>query len=101
MVGFLGMRMLDADGQALLTDVERGSALRRATEVTVPPSGHASAPLSWADVDSEQGCVAPAGLAITPPNDTRVVATAWPGVGLVCRYGELETAPVHSGVAKV
>lgn len=101
MVGFLGIKMLAADGQALLTDVERGTVLRPATEVVVRPAGQASTLLSWADVDSEQGCVAPAGVAITPPNDTQVVATTWPVVGLVCQYGQIETAPVHGGIARL
>jgi hypothetical protein len=101
MVGFLGLQMLGADGQALLTDLERGTVLRPATEVVVPPAGRASTLLSWADVDSEQGCVAPTGIAITPPNDTQVVAATWPVVGLVCQYGEIVTAPVHSGIARL
>jgi Protein of unknown function (DUF4232) len=98
MVGFVGLRMLGADGDGLLTDVERGAALRPPSEVVVPPAGQASTLLSWTDVDSAQGCVAPSGIAITPPNDTQVVATTWPVVGLVCEYGRIEAAPVHRGV---
>ncbi len=101
MVGFLGLRMLGADGDVLVTDVERGDLLRPPTEVVVPPAGRASTLLSWSDVDSAQGCVAPSGIAITPPNDTQVLATSWPVVGLVCEYGQIEAAPVHRGVGRL
>src|SRR5712692_2082009 len=52
MFGFVDLRMLEPDGEALLTDVQRADTNRPATDVVVPPAGQASAQLSWVGIDS-------------------------------------------------
>jgi uncharacterized protein DUF4232 len=97
MFGFVDLRMLEPDGETLITDVERANTNRRATDVVVPPSGQASAQLSWVGIESREACVAPTGLEITPPGDTRFVVVTWPVSSLVCQDGQLDIEPVHSG----
>jgi len=97
MFGFVDLRMLEPDGEALLTDVQRADTNRPATDVVVPPAGQASAQLSWVGIESREACVAPTGLEITPPGDTKSLVATWPVSSLVCQDGELDIEPVHSG----
>ena len=96
MFGFMDLRMLEPDGETLITDVQRADTSRTAAEVLVPPAGQASAQLSWAGLDSSEPCVAPTGLEIIPPSDTQFLVATWPvASSLVCRYGELDIEPIR------
>jgi hypothetical protein len=96
MFGFMDLRMVEADGESLITDVQRADTSQPAAEVVVPPAGQASAQLSWTGLESSEPCVAPTGLEITPPGDTQVLSATWPVAStLVCRYGELDIQPIH------
>lgn len=96
MFGFMDLRMVEADGESLITDVQRADTSRPAAEVVVPPAGQASAQLSWTGLESSEPCVAPTGLLITPPGDTHVLTATWPVArSLVCRYGELDIEPIR------
>jgi Protein of unknown function (DUF4232) len=96
MFGFMDLRMLEPDGETLVTDVQRADTSRPAAEVVVPPAGQASAQLSWGGLESSEPCVAPTGLEITPPGDTQFLVAIWPvSRSLVCRYGELDIEPIR------
>jgi Protein of unknown function (DUF4232) len=95
MFGFVGLEMLAPDGSALATDLQRAGAGRPAMEVVVPPAGEAAALLSWTTFSTDEACVAPAGVEVTPPNDTAGLVLAWPTTSLVCRFGQIDLEPVH------
>ncbi len=95
MFGFVGLEMLAPDGSVLATDLQRAGASRPAMEVVVPPAGEAAALLSWTTFSTNEACVAPAGVEVTPPNDTEGLVLAWPSAGLVCRFGQIDLEPVH------
>ena len=96
MFGYVDLRMLEADGESVVTDVQRADTSWRAADVVVPPAGHASTQLSWAGLESREPCVSPTGLEITPPGDTQFLVVTWPvASSLVCKYGELDIDPIR------
>ncbi|GEM_PF-2312181 len=95
MFGFVGLEMLAPDGSALATNLQRAGATRPAMEVVVPPAGEAAALLTWTTFSTDEACVAPAGVEVTPPNDTTGLVLPWPTTSLVCRFGQIDLEPVR------
>jgi hypothetical protein len=95
MFGFVGLEMLGPDGAALTTDLQRAGTSRAAMEVVVPPAGAAASLLSWTTFSSDEACVAPARIEVTPPNDSAGLVVPWPTASLVCRLGQIDLEPVQ------
>lgn len=99
MYGYGGLQLLDSDGRALPTRLERtpnpGPRL-----VTLSPGKSASKELHWGAVpgpgDSDNGpCQAtPARAIVIPPDDTSPFSVTWT-FGPVCNTGRIEGSAYH------
>jgi hypothetical protein len=98
MVGFPGARLLDAQNNALPTNVVRGGNFFPShptpTTVTVPAGGTASFQMHWEDVPvgNETSCPTSAFLQVTPPNEFDPITI--PMQITACNHGELDVSPV-------
>lgn len=108
LIGFPGMRMLDAQGKPLPTTVHRGAASSvppvPERTVTLAPGGTASFVAGWADATGYAGdtCPTSAQVEITAPNDYSSKTIAWqitPYGGNVqhLKCGQIAVSPVYAG----
>jgi hypothetical protein len=98
MFGFPGARLLDAQNNALPTNVVRGGGFfpdhPTPTTVTVPAGGTASFDMHWEviPVGNETSCPTSAFLQVTPPNEFDPITI--PMQIQACNHGELDVSPV-------
>ncbi len=97
--GYVGLRLLDGQGNNLPTDVVRTRHDAR-RDVQLQPQDDAYTDVHWGAVagsgEPESGAceLTPAKLQVTPPDGTHQLVTAWRD-GPVCEQGRLEIEPLH------
>jgi hypothetical protein len=100
MLGYIGLQLLDAQGDEIPTDVVREPGPRNL--VTLNPGGQAYTTLQWGVIASgnepdDGPCEPnPSQIEITSPNATTSLVQPW-GNGPVCAQGEINTVPVVAG----
>jgi hypothetical protein len=100
MFGYIGLQLLDAQGDDVPTDVVRSAG--REALVTLDPGGQAYTTLRWGVIASgnepdDGPCEPdPAEIEITSPNETTSLVQPWDN-GPVCAEGEINTVPVVAG----
>jgi hypothetical protein len=104
MLGYPGMLMLAANGDALPTNVVRGgganfvvpAAMEPPSLVSLAPGSAAAFSLNYSDVtvDNESSCPTSTSVEVTPPND---MAFATVGLALdPCGGGTIHVSPIYS-----
>jgi hypothetical protein len=100
MFGYIGLQLLDAQGDDVPTDVVRSAGPEAL--VTLDPGGQAYTTLQWGVIASgnepdDGPCEPdPAEIEITSPNETTSLVQPWDN-GPVCAEGEINTVPVVAG----
>jgi hypothetical protein len=100
MFGYIGLQLLDAQGDAVPTNVVRTPGTEAL--VTLDPGGQAYTTLQWGVIASgnepdDGPCEPdPAEIEITSPNETTSLVQPWDN-GPVCAEGEINTIPVVAG----
>lgn len=100
MIGYIGLQLLDAQGDDVPTDVQRQPGPKNL--VTLNPGGQAYTTLQWGVIASgnepDNGPCEPnpAQIEITSPNATTSLVQPWEN-GPVCGQGEFNTVPVIAG----
>jgi Domain of unknown function (DUF4232) len=109
--GYPRLRMLDASGRAMPTEVRRGSAYTvphvRLRQVALRPGGEASFDAGFEDRTGfgTRHCPTSARVAITPPGDSTALTVVWriaPYGGDIphLRCGEITVSPVFAAGAR-
>lgn len=100
MFGYIGLQLLDGDGDAVPTDVVRTPGPE--SLVTLDPGGQAYTTIHWGAMptgnEPDDGPCEPdpAEIEITSPNETTSLVQPWDN-GPVCSQGEIDTVPVVAG----
>lgn len=100
MIGYVGLQLLDAQGDDVPTDVVRDPGPKDL--VTIAPGAQAYTTLHWGAIASgnepdDGPCEPnPAQIEITSPNETTSLVQPWTN-GPVCGQGEIDTVPVVAG----
>jgi hypothetical protein len=100
MFGYIGLQLLDGQGDAIPTDVTRDQGPKNL--VTLDPGGQAYTTLHWGVIPSgnepdDGPCEPnPAEIEITSPNATTSLVQPWEN-GPVCGQGAFDTVPVVAG----
>lgn len=100
MYGYIGMQLLDGQGNAVPTNVVRTPGTEQL--VTLEPGGQAYTTIQWGVIatgnePSNGPCEPdPAEVEITSPNATTSLVQPWT-YGPVCAQGTINTVPVMPG----